>query len=74
MSELNIIDSSVELFSIDKKVITFQINHNNKQDISENNINASISSHQTIKLGKTSLIVGLSLTISFVILVLTSIS
>ena len=57
MSELNIVDSSVELFSIDKKVITFQINHNNKQDISENNINASISSHQTIKLGKTSLIV-----------------
>ena len=57
MSELNIVDSSVELFSMDKKVITFQINHNNKQDISENNINASISSHQTIKLGKTSLIV-----------------
>ena len=30
MSELNVIDSSIKLFSIDKKVITFQINQDEK--------------------------------------------
>ena len=56
MSNLNIEDSSKALFSIDKPTIVFQIDPNIK-NITENNINASIASHNAIKLGQTSLIV-----------------
>ena len=56
MSELNVIDSSIKLFSIDKKVITFQINRDEKT-ITDVNINASTLSQQRITLGKTSLTV-----------------
>ena len=57
MSNLNIADSSIVLFSIDKPTIIFQIDPNIK-NLTENNINASISSHNAIKLGQTSLIVS----------------
>ena len=56
MSELNVIDSSIKLFSIDKKVITFKINRDEK-NITDININASTLSQQRITLGKTSLTV-----------------
>ena len=56
MSDLNIVDSSTKLFSIDKPIIEFEINRNNN-DIQEVNINNSISSHYPIKLGNTSILV-----------------
>ena len=44
MSELNIIDSSKNLFSINKKVIVFEITNEKKNTLSNININISNSS------------------------------
>jgi hypothetical protein len=58
MSELNIIDSSKNLFSIDKKVIVFEINNEKKNTLSNININISnTSSHYALYLSHTSIIV-----------------
>ena len=56
MSDLNIIDSSITLFSIDKPVLVFQVKPNN----SNTHINTSVSnsSHNPINLGQTSLTVS----------------
>jgi hypothetical protein len=52
--ELNIVDSSINLFNIDKPSLVFQINKNNN---SANIQNFSNTSHNPIYLGQTSLIV-----------------
>lgn len=52
MSDLNVIDSSVQLFSIDKPIIVFQINPNNNI-----NVNISNSSHNPVNMGQTFLTV-----------------
>ena len=58
MSELNIIDSSKNLFSIDKKVIVFEINNEKKNTLSNININISnTSSHYALYISHTSIIV-----------------
>ena len=58
MSELNIIDSSKNLFSIDKKVIVFEINNEKKNTLSNININISnSSSHYALYISHTSIIV-----------------
>ena len=57
MSDLNIIDKSVTLFSIDKPVLIFQVSPDNNQNINNNNISVS-SSNNPINLGQTSLIVS----------------
>jgi len=57
MSDLNIIDKSVTLFSIDKPVLIFQVRPNNNNNININNMSAS-SSNNPINLGQTSLIVS----------------
>ena len=56
MSDLNIIDKSVTLFSIDKPVLIFQVRPNNSNNININNISVS-TSNNPINLGQTSLIV-----------------
>lgn len=57
MNDLNIIDSTIKLFSIDKPILVFQINKNDI-NINNNNHNISISSTNPINLGQTSLIVN----------------
>jgi len=58
MSELNIIDSSKNLFSIDKKVIVFEITNEKKNTLSNININISnTSSHYALYISHTSIIV-----------------
>ena len=58
MSELNIIDSSKNLFSIDKKVIVFEITNEKKNTLSNININISnSSSHYALYISHTSIIV-----------------
>ena len=57
MSDLNIIDKSVTLFSIDKPVLIFQVMPNDNNNININNMSAS-SSNNPINLGQTSLIVS----------------
>ena len=54
MSDLNIVDSSIKLFSLDKPKLVFKINPNNNT----NPTNVSNSSHNPINLGKTSIIVN----------------
>ena len=60
MNDLNIIDTPIKLFSIDKPILVFQINKNdiNNNNIIHNNNNISISSTNQIFLGQTSLIVN----------------
>ena len=55
MTDLNITDSSTELFKIDKQKIIFQINRNNSNNNNFISQNASNSSHNPINLGQTSL-------------------
>ena len=58
MSELNIIDSSKNLFSVDKKVIVFEITNEKKNTLSNININISnSSSHYALYISHTSIIV-----------------
>ena len=57
MSNLNVIDSSTKLFSLDKPKIIIKINPNNNS-ISNNNLNVSNLSHHPIKLGQTTIIVS----------------
>ena len=56
MNDLNITDSKIQLFSIDKPNLVFQINKNDININNQNNI--SISSTNPINLGQTSLIVN----------------
>ena len=58
MNDLNIIDSSIKLFSIDKPHLVFQISKNDININNQNNNNISISSTNPINLGQTSLIVS----------------
>ena len=57
MSDLNIVDSSIKLFSIDKPTIVFELNNNNN-NLTNININASISSQNPILRGQTSIMVS----------------
>ena len=57
MSDLNIIDTSQKLFSINKPELVFEITSNNSSNITESNINSSTVSHYRINLGETSIIV-----------------
>ena len=57
MSDLNIIDTSQKLFSINKSELVFEISSINSSNISESNINSSTLSHYRINLGQTSIIV-----------------
>ena len=41
MSDLNIIDTSQKLFSINKPELVFEITSNNSSNITESNINSS---------------------------------
>ena len=53
MSDLNVIDPSEKLFSIDKPILVFHIKSNNN-----NNMNVSNSSHNPVYMGQTSLTVS----------------
>lgn len=57
MSNLNIIDSSIQLFSLDKPKLIFQIKPNMNNDNNINN-NISYSSHNPINVGHTSITVS----------------
>ena len=57
MSDLNIIETSQKLFSINKSELVFEITSNNSSNITESNINSSTVSHYRINLGETSITV-----------------
>ena len=57
MSDLNIIDTSQKLFSINKSELVFEITSNSSSNITESNVNSSTVSHYRINLGETSIIV-----------------
>ena len=58
MADLNIIDSSIKLFNIDKPILVFHINRNTNNNELKNNTNISTSSHNPINLGQTSVTVS----------------
>ena len=57
MLDLNIIDTSQKLFSINKSELVFEITSNSSSNITESNVNSSTVSHYRINLGETSIIV-----------------